>query len=375
MRILFNNIGKTKNYLENVELLYSNYELFRQKHFSNLCLNILQPIYPNSKLYLTHSATGALEMIALMLDIEKGDEIIMPSYTFVSTANAFVSRGAKPIFIDIEEQSLTIDLDKVESAITSKTKAIIAIHYAGHAGDLMRLKSICERHNLYLIEDAAMSFGNTYHQKALGSIGDFGVISFDITKQISAVQGGLLLVNNQQFKNRAGKIYHIGTNREDFMEGTAPYYEWEDVGSKFQNSELNAIALYDQLGRYQEILAHRNRLSILYYEQLKSLAENGKFKLMDQRLLDENYHEFYILLSSETERKELSRFLLQKGIESMFHYVALHTSAKGKSFGTIDLPITSRISDTLLRLPLHTEMDVEEVMYIVKHIKAFFYAT
>lgn len=373
MRILFNNIGKSKNYLENVELLYSNYELFRQKHFSALCLDILQPLFPSSNLYLTHSATGALEMIALLLNIEKGDEIIMPSFTFVSTANAFVSRGANAVFVDIEPHSLNIDLNQVEAAITPKTKAVIAVHYAGHACDLKRLKGICQKHNLILIEDAAMSFGNKYDGQALGSIGDFGVISFDITKQISAVQGGLLIVNNDQFKQRAGTIYHIGTNRDAFMEGSAPYYEWVDVGSKFQINELNAIALYDQLCQYKMILEHRNRLSHLYYQQLKPLADKGKFSLMREQFLDENYHAFYLLLTDEQERKQLSSFLLHKGIESMFHYIALHTSKKGETFGNYQLEVTSKTTETLLRLPLHTEMDVEEVMYITKHIKAYFH--
>lgn len=372
MRILFNNIGKTKNYLENFELLYSNYELFRQKHFSTLCLDILQPLFPSSALYLTHSATGALEMIALLLNIEKGDEIIMPSFTFVSTANAFVSKSAHAVFVDIEPNSLNIDLDKVEAAITPRTKAIIAVHYAGHACDLNRLKEICQKHNIFLIEDAAMSFGNKYQGQSLGSVGDFGVISFDITKQISAVQGGLLIVNNTKFKERAGNIYHIGTNREAFMEGSAPYYEWVDVGSKFQINELNALALYDQLGRYETILEHRNRLSHLYFKELNPVAIAGKFSLIAEQFLNENYHEFYLLLHSEEERKKLSAFLLQKGIESMFHYIPLHTSFKGRSFGSMQLDITSKTSETLLRLPLHTEMDVEEIMYVTKHIKAFF---
>src|SRR5690606_27406721 len=157
MKILFNNIGKTTNYIENIELLYSDYNLFRQKHFSNRCLSILKEIYPSSKLFLTHSATGGLEMIALLMNIEKGDEVIMPSFTFVSTANAFASRGATPVFIDIEKESLNLDLDLVEQAITPKTKAIVAVHYAGHACDLNRLKRICEKHNLFLIEDAAMA--------------------------------------------------------------------------------------------------------------------------------------------------------------------------------------------------------------------------
>lgn len=371
MNILFNNIGKTTNYLQHIELLYSDYNLFRKKHFSNQCLSILSPIYPDSKLFLTHSATGALEMIALLMDIEKGDEIIIPSFTFVSSANAFVSRGATPVFADIEPETLNIDLDLVEGLITTQTKAIVAVHYAGHACNLNRLKAICEKHQLFLVEDAAMAFGNTFEGKPLGTIGDFGVISFDITKQISAVQGGLLLVNNPKFRKRAGHIYHIGTNREDFMEGNAPYYEWVDVGSKFQMNEMNAVALYDQLIRYEEILIHRNRISRHYYRELQPLERKGKLILIAEKYIAENYHEFYLLLKNKKEREQLASYLSQNGIEAMFHYIPLHQTLKGHSFSPGKLTNASAISDQLLRLPLHTEMGNEVVEYICNTIKSY----
>lgn len=372
MKILFNNIGKSTNYLKNIELLYSNYNLFRQKHFSNQCIEILQKIYPTSKLFLTHSATGALEMIASLINIQNGDEVIMPSFTFVSTSNAFVSKGAIPIFIDINEEDLNINIDLIEAAITPKTKAIVAVHYAGHSCDLNRLKEMCEKHHLFLIEDAAMSFGNKFQGKPLGTIGDFGVISFDITKQISAVQGGLLLVNNEKYKKRAGHIYHIGTNREDFNDGTVPYYEWVDIGSKYQMNEMNAVSLYDQLIRFDEILAHRNILSKLYQYNLKSLELEQKIKLLPEKFIDENYHEFYILLKDKEERDKISHYLLKEGIETMFHYVPLHNSKMGKSYGDKDLPVVTIIADSLLRLPIHTEMGDIDVNYIAKKIKAFF---
>lgn len=372
MKILFNNIGKTTNYLQNIELLYSDYNLFRKKYFSGLCIDILQKIYTGSKLSLTHSATGALEMIALLMNIQKGDEVILPSFTFVSSANAFVSRGATPVFVDIDKETLNLDLNLVEQSITPKTKAIVAVHYAGHPCDLHRLKEICKQYNVFLIEDAAMAFGNTFEGKPLGSVGDFGVISFDITKQISAVQGGLLLVNNTDFHKRAGHIYHIGTNREDFLEGNTPYYEWVDVGSKFQMNEMNAVALHDQLIRSEEILQHRNRLSVEYYKLLKPLGTSGKLTLLPQHLLNENYHEFYVLLKDKSEREQLSSHLLKQGIETMFHYIPLHDSVMGKLFGIKDLKQSKSISDNLLRLPLHTEMGVREVNYIVEQINAYF---
>lgn len=374
MKILFNNIGKTTNYIQNIELLYSDYNLFRQKHFSNRCLSILKEIYPSSKLFLTHSATGGLEMIALLMNIQPGDEIIMPSFTFVSTANAFVSHGATPVFVDIDRSNLNLDLDLVEQAITSKTKAIVAVHYAGHACDLNRLKRICEKHKLFLIEDAAMAFGNQFEGQPLGTIGDFGVISFDITKQISAVQGGLLLVNNSVFHKRAGHLYHIGTNREDFMEGNTPYYEWVDVGSKFQMNEMNAVALYDQLIRYEEILSYRNKISKLYYSKLVELEKTGSIKLMPIEQLETNYHEFYILLKSKRERETLSNHLMQQGIETMFHYIPLHNSTMGRKFGSRNIENAVHISDCLLRLPLHSELNEEAIERIVHSTLTYYHA-
>lgn len=374
MKILFNNIGKSANYLNYVEQLYADYSLFRTKYFSNLCLEILNPIYRESNLFLTHSATGALEAIALLLDIQQGDEVILPSFTFVSSANAFVSHGAVPVFVDIERDTLNLDLDQVERAITPKTKAVIAVHYAGHACDLNRLKAICDRHKIYLIEDAAMAFGNTLEGKPLGSIGDFGVISFDITKQISAVQGGLLLVNNPAFAQRANHIYHIGTNRADFLEGNAPYYEWVDVGSKFQMNELNAVALYDQLTTYESILAYRKALSEHYYEGLKSLVEAGKIRTISPHQLQQNYHEFYLILKDGAERINLTMHLAEQGIESMFHYIPLHNSKKGNQYQLIELPNSVEISGSLLRLPLHAKLSIDEVNHCIQVINLFFNA-
>lgn len=369
-KILFNNISKSINYLKHVEHLFSDYDLIRNKHYSNLCLKQLQPLFPKSHLLLTHSATGGLDIIAHLLNIEKGDEIIIPSFTFVSSANAFVSHGATPVFVDIELETLNLDLDMVEKAITPKTKAVVAVHYAGHPCDLNRLKEICDRHQIFLIEDAAMAFGNKFEDSQLGGIGDFGVISFDVTKQISAIQGGLLIINNERFQNRANNIYHIGTNRSDFQKGNVPYYEWVDVGSKFQMNELNAVILHDQLSQFNTVLEKRNRLSKLYHEQLISLDDEGKLKLMSKELLEDNFHEFYILLHDNNERENLSRFLLDNGIESMFHYIPLHNSEMGNSFNSYNIKNVSEVSSCLLRLPLHTELNEEDVEFVAQMIKS-----
>jgi dTDP-4-amino-4,6-dideoxygalactose transaminase len=372
-KILFNNIGKSKNYLKHVEHLFSDYDLIRGKHFSNLCIKELQPHFPNAQLLLTHSATGALEIIAHLLDIKEGDEIILPSYTFVSTVNAFASRGATPVFVDIEPGGLNLNLDIVEQAITSKTKAIVAVHYAGHSCDLIRLKLICQKHSLILVEDAAMAFGNTFEGKQLGGIGDFGVISFDVTKQVSAIQGGLLIVNNEKYKIRANNIYHIGTNRADFTKGVVPYYEWVDVGSKYQMNELNAAFLYEQLLILDEIIEKRKSISKHYFSGLKSLSEKGHISIMNELLVDSNIHEFYVIEKSEKDRQNLSSFLKVNGVESMFHYIPLHSAKQGIKIGRfIGSDETQKASEQLLRLPMHDELTSDDVDYIIEIIRKYY---
>lgn len=372
-KISFNSVSSLGEECKHIEHLLSDYDMLREKHFSQLSLKLLQEYFPQSKLFLTHSGTGALEMIALLLDIKEGDEVIMPSYTFVSTANAFVSKGAVPVFVDINPETLNINEQIIEEAITEKTKAIVAVHYAGHACELSLMKAIAEKHGLYLIEDAAMGFGSTYEEKALGSYGDFGIVSFDVTKQISAIQGGLLIVNHEGFADRAGALYHIGTNREKFMNQQVPYYEWVDKGSKYQLNELNAAVLYENLKNADQILNTRNHLSLAYYEQLKPIEALGLVKLMKEERLSSNYHEFYLLLKNKDERLALSKFLAEKGIEALFHYIPLHLSSYGKDNGRyIGGEHTKHISDTLLRLPLHIKMSISDVHYVAKQVKLFF---
>jgi dTDP-4-amino-4,6-dideoxygalactose transaminase len=372
-KIIFNTVNKSCNYTKNIELLFSDYELFRKKHFSNLCINKLGQIYTDSDLLLTHSATGALEIIATLLEIEPGDEIIMPSFTFVSTASAFVNNGAIPVFIDINPTTLNIDETLIEQAITPRTKAIIAMHYGGNSCNLRVIKSICEKHNLILIEDAAMGFGVLFEEKPIGSFGDLSVISFDITKHIQAIQGGLLIVNNKKFSKRANYIYNIGTNRTDYQNGAVPYYEWVDYGSKYQMNELNAAVLVEQLNNSEDILNHRKKISKLYYEKLKTLETTNALNLMPFDCLNVNIHEFYILLNSEQERDALISHLNNHNIEALFHYIPLHQSIMGKKTGRfIGTNITDNISKRLLRLPFHNEITENDIDYIVLSIRSFF---
>ncbi len=367
--IKFNSNCKSNSYPSHFELLNSDYELFRGKYFTDKCLDLLKTNYSNSQLLLTHSATGGLEIIAKLLKLKIGDEVIMPSFTFVSTANAFVNAGATPVFVDIDINSLNLDIDLVEKAITSNTKAIVAMHYVGHPCDMDRLKSICNKYSIYLIEDAAMGFGTSYNGEPLGSIGDFGVISFDITKQISAIQGGLLLVNNKSFVEKSNEIYHNGTNRMLYENGDIPYYEWVGEGSKYQMNELNSAYLYEQLMNANETLSHRRKLSVMYFDSLKDLADKGYFNLMAQNLVSDNVHAFYLIANSKAERISLQNYLKDNLVEAFFHYVPLHTSSFGIKVGRyIGADLTVNISDSLLRLPFHagvTDNDVKRISTLI----------
>jgi len=371
--ILFNSVYNSTNYTKNIDLLFNDYDLFRSKYFSNKCIEILKDTFNDAELFLTHSATGGLEIIASLLDFQPGDEIIVPSFTFVSSANAFVSRGAIPVFIDINPETLNIDENLIETAITPKTKAIVAMHYAGHACNLIKIKALCEMHGIYLIEDAAMGFGGTYNDLPLGSMGDFSVISFDITKQINSVQGGLLILNNQKFIERANNIYHLGTNRIQFQQNNVQYYEWVDIGSKYQMNELNAAVLFEQLKNADTILAHRKKISQYYYKQLAPLKHDCKIKLLPENLVSKNIHEFFIILNTFEERESLRSFLSKNKVEALFHYIPLHLSSLGKKIGRyIGAQHSEKLSGTILRLPLHIEINEVEVDYISSLICAFF---
>lgn len=347
------------NYTNSFDELFANYDNFREKLFSNRCLELLQPDFPESQLFLTHSATGALELIAMLIDIKPGDEIILPSFTFVSTANAFVSRGAVPVFVDISEEDLNIDPTLIENAITSKTKAIIAVHYAGNACQMDQLLEIATRHNLFLIEDAAMGFGCELNGKSLGSIGHFGVISFDITKQITSVQGGLCIINDERFKNRAANVYHIGTNRIDFQNGKTAYYEWVDVGSKFQMNELGAVVLYEQLKNQENV---RKKLDEIFEAYYTLVVNAGASRYLPQILRDRKSwprfkHSFYLLLDNEEQRDNWIEYFKNLQIETFFHYTLLHKSRLNE-LSHISLSVSNRIASCIIRFPFYFDADL-----------------
>lgn len=334
--------------------------------------------YGFKKCLLTTSCTDALEMAAILLDIEPGDEIIMPSYTFVSTANAFVLRGATIRFVDSRDDHPGMDEDKIEELINEKTKAIVVVHYAGVACDMDKVMNIADQHNLFVVEDAAQAI-NSYYEHAdgtsspLGSIGHLGTFSFHETKNIMAGEGGMLTVNDEQFAERAEIIWEKGTNRTAFFRGEVDKYGWVDIGSSFLPSELNAAFLYAQLVNLIRI--QQKRMSIWNRYQ-KGLAEMCSYLQIRQPKIPayatNNGHMYYLVCRSAEQRQEIVEFLKERGILSVFHYLSLHKSAffTNKHDGR-GLPNSDKYSNRLVRLPFYYELSVEEQDYIIDALNCF----
>lgn len=326
---------------------------------------------------LTHSCTAALEMSAILLDLQIGDEVIMPSYTFVSTANAFVLRGAVPVFVDIHPQSLNIDASLIESAITPRTKAICVVHYAGVACDMEAILAIAKRHNLAVIEDAAQGFGATYQGKPLGTLGDLGTLSFHETKNIISGEGGALLINDERLLERAEIIREKGTNRSRFFRGQVDKYTWVDVGSSFLPSDLVAAFLYAQLEASESITQKRLALWQAYHDFFEPYEAKGVLRRpVEWNALEcqHNAHMYYILLPDLETRQAFIAHLKAHAILSTFHYIPLHSSPAGLRYGRShgELTVTNRISDTLVRLPLFYELNPVQMAHIFDIIENFF---
>ena len=341
--------------------------------FTNQCHDWFKKNTGASKVLLTTSCTHALEMAAILVDIKNGDEVIMPSYTFTSTANAFVLRGAKIVFVDIRPDTMNIDENKIEEAITSKTKVIVPVHYAGVACDMDKIMSIARKYNLFVIEDAAQAITSLYKGKVLGTIGDLGTYSFHDTKNITSGEGGLLLVNNIKFHQRAEIIREKGTNRGQFFRGETDKYEWKDVGSSYLPSELNAAMLLAQLEQLNKLQEKRHYLWVMYYKELKVLTDKIELPVVTKKV-NHNAHMFYIKCKDIVERANLMRFLKKNDIHTAFHYVPLHSSVAGKIFGKFNSvdEYTTKESERLLRLPLHGNMSDSDINKVVSSIKKFY---
>jgi dTDP-4-amino-4,6-dideoxygalactose transaminase len=342
--------------------------------FSRKCQQFFQDKFGFKKVLLTTSCTDALEMAALLLDIKEGDEIIMPSFTFVSTANAFVLRGAKIVFADIEAHTLNLELENLEKLITKKTRAIVVIHYAGVACDMEKLMAISKKHDLFLVEDAALSIGSNYKGKPLGSFGHLSAYSFHETKNIISGEGGALIINDERFIERAEIIREKGTNRSKFFRGETDKYNWVDIGSSFLPSEIISAFLFAQLEHLQDILKQRIRLWERYYLELKPLEEKNKIKLpYIPEYANKNGQLFYILCKDLKERTSLIKYLENKKIKAVFHYLPLHLSPYylDKHDGR-ELPVSVNFSDRILRLPLFYSLNEKDQFYIIESIFKFY---
>jgi dTDP-4-amino-4,6-dideoxygalactose transaminase len=364
----------------NISLSYNLLKLKKYNHFSSngiftkQCQQWLRDNINCKEALLVHSCTAALEMCAILLNFNKDDEVIMPSYTFVSTANAFVIHGARPVFVDIDPLTCNIDPSKIEQAITKKTRAIVVVHYAGVSCDMDLIVAIAKKHKLYIIEDAAQAILSSYKERPLGSIGDLATISFHETKNIHCGEGGALIINNPKFIKRAKIIRDKGTNRDLFNQNMVRKYTWVDYGSSYGLSEINAAFLYGQIKQAKKITKQRLAIFKLYHK----LLENLEIKKLITRPTIPSYakgngHMYYILVKNN-KRDKLIKYLQQKKINTVFHYIPLHSSPFGKLKTTTKSTMhnTNRISNTLLRLPMHPRLNGDNIYGIYKQILSFY---
>lgn len=353
-----------------------NCKLSGNGDFTKKCQSFFEQRYGYKKAILTTSGSDALEMAAILCNINPGDEVIVPSYTFVSSALAFVRERAKIVFADSCANNPNIDHDKLEELITPKTKAIVVVHYAGIACDMDKIMDIAHRHGVLVVEDNAQGLDSFYKGRPLGSIGDLGCISFHETKNITAGgEGGLLIVNDEQYTRRAEIIWEKGTNRAEFFRGMVNKYGWVDTGSSFLPSEVNAAFLLAQLEELDTIQNRRKMLWDIYHEELAPLAVKGYFTLPDiPGYATNNAHMFYIVCRNIDERSALISFLKDNGIQACFHYLALHRSEYYTTHYTErpELPNCDRFADCLVRMPMYYELKEDEVKYITDKIKAFY---
>lgn len=363
--------GKEYEYLKDAVL---SGKISGNGKYTKLCHDYFQEKYHFKKALLTSSCTDALEMCAILQDIKEGDEVIMPSYTFVSTSNAYILRGAKIIFADSEVNHPNIDAAKIEALITPKTKAICVVHYAGNACEMNTIMALAAKYNLSISEDAAQAVDSFYKGKPLGSIGDIAAFSFHETKNIISGEGGMLTVNNDKLIDRSEIIWEKGTNRSAFFRGEIDKYGWVDMGSSFLPSELQAAYLYAQLEEMDNIQNRRKSIWNQYYEGLKALETQGKLQLPQiPTYATNNAHMFYLVTNTLEERSALISHLKKNDILAVFHYLSLHDSPfyKDKHDGR-DLPNSDRFSNTLLRLPLFFELTDQEVNKIIQSIHQFY---
>lgn len=343
--------------------------------FTRRCQQWLEQQCGVHKVLLTHSCTAALEMAALLCGVGEGDEVILPSFTFVSTANAFVLRGATPVFVDIRTDTLNIDEERIEAAITERTRAIVPVHYAGVGCNMDAIARIASRHRLRVVEDAAQALGATYSGRSLGALGDLGCWSFHETKNFISGEGGALAIRDPELVERAEIVREKGTDRSKFFRGLTDKYTWVDLGSSYLPSELVAAYLYAQLENANEILERRRRIFARYFAALAPLEAEGLLRMPRvPQECEPNGHLFYILLPSEALRDSLLAHLNESGVNAVFHYIPLHSSPAGRRFGRVsgDLTNTEEVSRRLLRLPCYLGLSEAQQEEVVMRIQQFF---
>ena len=361
--------------ITNIQKAIDSQKICGDGRFTKSCNIWMEERFNANKVLLTTSCTHALEMAAILVDIKPGDEVIMPSYTFVSTADAFVQRGATIVFVDIRPDTMNIDENLIEDAITDKTKAIVVVHYAGVSCEMDTITDIAKRHNLFVVEDAAQGVMSTYKGKALGTIGDFGCYSFHETKNYSMGEGGAILIKDDKYIEKAEITREKGTNRSQFFRGQIDKYTWVDYRSSYLPSELNAAYLYAQLKNADKINENRLNSWNLYYDLLKPLADEGFIELPHiPEGCEHNAHMFYIKAKDLEERTKLIKFMKDNEISLAFHYIPLHSAPAGLKFGRFhgEDVYTTKESDRLVRLPMYYGLSTEEIQYVVKYIKKFY---
>ncbi len=374
-RIPFNKPFIVGKELYNIAQAVLKGQLAGDGYYTKLCHSWLEERLGCKKALLTHSCTAALEMSAILCDIRPGDEVIVPSFTFVSTANAFVLRGGIPVFIDIRPDTLNMDETKVSEAICKRTKVIVPVHYAGVPCAMNEIMAIAEEHDLFVVEDAAQALLSAYKGTYLGKIGHLGTLSFHETKNIISGEGGALLVNDERLIKRAEIIREKGTDRARFFRGEIDKYSWVDIGSSYLPSELVSAFLYAQMEQAEHINQKRRELFEEYFKSLRHLELKGFLRLpYIQHECASNGHMFYIITDSLDERTKLIEHLRRSGIFSVFHYIPLHSSLAGRKFGRVSgtMEVTDSISNRLLRLPLYYEMDQDTVHKVSDEVCQFY---
>lgn len=373
--ITFNRIPYTGKEMEYIKDCVEHQKICGDGAYTRKCNEWIEQKTGTAKCLLTTSCTHATEMAALLADIQEGDEVIMPAYTFVSTADAFVLRGAVPVFVDIRPDTMNIDENLIEAAITDKTRAIVPVHYAGVSCEMDKIMELARKYDLMVIEDAAQGIMSTYKGQALGTFGDYGCFSFHETKNFSMGEGGALLIKDKEKVEDAEIIREKGTNRSKFYRGQIDKYTWVNYGSSYLPSDMNAAYLYAQLEMADEITQARMACWNRYYENLSELADKGIIELpVIPENCTHNAHMFYFKTAEIEERSALIDYLKEHEVHAVFHYIPLHTAPAGLKFGRFhgEDKYTTRESERLLRLPMFYGLTLEQVDYICQQVKDFY---